>query len=209
MSKIEKYNMTMYPNIKCALQEMIAPYKEEHPALGYAYTDEAYEQVAAFLCINNIDHTFVVNQPNERFGVRLVSVCWKGAMGEENLGWWEVFEEGCYLVRFEENWADEMDIYAFAVFSAKEYRCWRHVVARLEKAMEKAVFTYSFGTNEEQDYDTFAEFDQCFTVKPITNDQANTIRDAFGISEYYGQFPTIDTLNYYIEDMLHDVEDNE
>ena len=52
--------------------------------------DEAYEEVAAFLCTNDINHTFIVNRPNERFGVRLVSVCWKGAMGEENLGWWEL-----------------------------------------------------------------------------------------------------------------------
>ena len=90
MSKIEKYNMHMYPSIKCALQELLAQHKQEHPALGCAYTDEAYENIAAFLCINDINHTFIVNPPNERFGVRLVSVCWNGAMGEENLGWWEL-----------------------------------------------------------------------------------------------------------------------
>ena len=89
MSKIEKYNKHMYPNIKCALQELLAQYKREHPALGYTYTGEAYEDIAAFLCINGINHTFVVNRPNERFGVRLVSVSWKGAIGEEHLGWWE------------------------------------------------------------------------------------------------------------------------
>ena len=204
MSKIEKYNMTMYPSIKCALQEMIAPYKEEHPALGYAYTDEAYEQVAAFLCVNNIDHTFIINQPHERFGVRLVSVCWKGAMGEENLGWWEAVEEEHYLVKFEENWADEMDISAFAVFSAKDYRNWRSVMGRLEKAMEHAVLTYTFGTNEEQEYEDFKEFVECFDVKPITKEQANTIREVFGIDTYYGGFPGIDTLNYYLEDMEAD-----
>ena len=204
MSKIEKYNIHMYPSIKCALGELLAQYKQEHPALGYAYTEEAYEDIAAFLCINNIDHTFVVNRPNERFGVRLVSVCWNGAMGEENLGWWEIFEEDCYLVKFEENWADEMDISAFAVFSAKEYRCWRHVMDRMEKAMEHAVLTYTFGTNEEQEYEDFKEFDRCFTVKTITNDEANTIRDAFGIDTYYGGFPGINTLNYYLEDMEAD-----
>ena len=204
MSKIEKYNMHMYPSIKCALQELLEQYKQEHPALGYAYTDEAYEEITAFLCINDINHTFVVNQPNERFGVRLVSVCWKGAMGEENLGWWEIFEEGSYLVKFEENWADEMDVYAFAVFSAKEYRCWRHVMERLDKAMDKAVLKYCFGTNEEQEYETFEEFDRCFTVKAITNDEANTICDAFNIATYYGNFPGVDALNYYIEDMEAD-----
>lgn len=90
MSKIEKYNMYMYPSIECALRELLAQYKQEHPAVGFVYTDEACEDVAAFLCINDINHTFVVNQPNERFGVRLVSVCWKSAIGEEHLSWWEL-----------------------------------------------------------------------------------------------------------------------
>ena len=90
MSKIEKYNMYLYPNIKCALQELLEHHKQEHLALGYAYTIEAFEEVRAFLCLNNINHTFIVNPANERFGVRLVSVCWKSAMGEENLGWWEL-----------------------------------------------------------------------------------------------------------------------
>ena len=90
MSKIEKYNMYMYPSIKHALQELLAQYKQEHPAVGCVYTDEAYENIAAFLCINDINHTFIINPPNERFGGRLVSVCWNSAMGEENLGWWEL-----------------------------------------------------------------------------------------------------------------------
>ena len=92
MSKIEKYNMRMYPSIKCALKELLMQYKQEHPALDCAYTDEAYEDIAAFLCINDIKHTFVVNQPSERFGVRLISVCWKSATGEEVLGWWELIK---------------------------------------------------------------------------------------------------------------------
>ena len=90
MSKIEKYNKHMYPNIKCALQELMKLHLRDHKALGSVYTKKAYEEIAAFLCANNIDHTFIVHKENDRFGVRLVVVCWKGALGEENLGWWEV-----------------------------------------------------------------------------------------------------------------------
>lgn len=207
MSKIDKYNMYMYSSINAALRELMNPYMvidNENFELVCAFTAEAYEDVATFLCLNDIKHTFVINDPNERLGARVVTVSWEIAGETRNLAWWEIIEEECYLVKFEENWADEMNIYAFAVFSAKEYRCWRHAMARLEKAMEKAVFTYCFGTNEEQEYDTFAEFDQCFTVKPITNDEANTIRDTFNIATYYGDFPGVDGLNYYLEDMEAD-----
>lgn len=75
--------------------------------------------------------------------------------------------------------------------------------------MKHAVFNYSFGTNEEQEYEDFEEFLNCFTAKVIPTEHAEMFRSAFDTDEYYGQFPTIDDLNYYIEDMLHDVEEDE
>lgn len=207
MSKIDKYNMYMYPSIAAALRELMAPYvikDNENFELVCAYTAEAYEDVATFLCLNDIKHTFIINDPNERLGARVIVVSWEIAGETRNLTWWEIAEEECYLVKFEENWADEMDISAFAVFSAKDYRDWRSAMGRLEKAMEHAVLTYTFGTNEEQEYEDFKEFVECFDVKPITKEQANTIREAFGIDTYYGDFPGVDALNYYLEDMEAD-----
>ena len=207
MSKIEKYNMHMYPSIKCALQELMEPYMvkdNENFELAYAFTAEAYEDIATFLCLNDIKHTFTINEVNERLGARVVMVNWENAGETRNLAWWEIIEEEHYLVKFEENWADEMDVYSFAVFTAKEYRNWRNAMDRLELAMDTAVLTYSFGTNEEQEYEDFKEFVECFSVKPITKAEANTIRDLFGIDTYYGDFPGIDTLNYYLEDMEAD-----
>ena len=207
MSKIDKYNMYMYPSITAALRELMKPYvikDDENFELVCAYTAEAYEDIATFLCLNDIKHTFTVNDPTERLGARVIMVSWDAAGETGNLAYWEIVEEEHYLVKFEENWADEMDVSAFAVFSAKDYRNWRSVMDRVEKAMEQAVLTYSFGTNEEQDYEDFREFDGCFTVKPITQNQANTIREAFEIDTNYGDFPGLDALNYYLEDMEAD-----
>ena len=204
MSKIEKYNMYMYPSINAALRELMNPYMvmdNENLELVCAFTAEAYDEVATFLCLNNIQHTFTINDPTERLGARVVMVSWDVAGETRNLAWWEVVEEEHYLVKFEENWADEMDVYSFAVFTAKQYRNWRALLERMKKASEYCVFSYSFGTNEEQDYDEFEEFERCFTAKPITKAQADTIRDLFGTDTYYGGFPGIDTLNYYLEDM--------
>ena len=93
MSKIEKYNMHMYPSINAALRELMNPYMvtdNENFELVCAFTAEAYDEVATFLCLNNIQHTFTINDPTERLGARVVMVNWKGALGEENLGWWEL-----------------------------------------------------------------------------------------------------------------------
>ena len=213
MSKTKYYDRALYESIESGLREMMKPYQFKdikNENLIEIYTPMAYEQVAAFLCINDIPHTFTINPVNSKMRARIVMVSWVEDDGSENhLAWWEKTDSDCYLVRFEENWADEMDIYGFAIFTTEEYNNWCHTLSRLREAMKHAVFTYSFGTNEEQEYEDFEEFMNCFTAKVIPAEHAKMFRGAFDTDEYYGQFPTIDDLNYYIEDMLHDVEENE
>ena len=213
MSKIKNFDCALYESIEVGLRDVMKPYqfkdiKDEN--LISIYTSMAYEQVATFLCINDILHTFTFNPVNSKMRARIVVVSWTEDDGSEgHLAWWEKTNSDCYLVRFEENWADEMDIYGFAIFTAEEYSNWCHTLSRLRKAMNYAVFTYSFGTNEEQDYEDFDEFLNCFTVKAIPAEHAQFFRSAFDTNEYYGQFPTIDNLNCYIEDMMRDVEEDE
>lgn len=212
MSKIKNYDRALYESVEAGLREFMKPHRFEdikNENLIEIYTPMAYEQVAAFLCINDIPHTFTINPVNSKMRARIVMVSWIENGSERNLAWWEKTGSDCYLVRFEENWADEMDIYGFAIFTAEEYNNWCHVLSRLREAMKHAVFTYSFGTNEEQEYEDFEEFLNCFKVKVIPAEHAEMFRNAFDTNEYYGQFPTIDALNYYIEDMLHDVEEDE
>ena len=213
MSKMKNYDRALYESIEAGLEAMIAPHKFERLDEVHVpmYFPTAYENAAAFLCLNEIQHTFVVNPINPKLRARIIMVSWIEDDGtESNMAWWERNPSNdCYLVRFEENWADEMDIYGFAIFTAEEYSNWCHTLSRLRKAMNYAVFTYSFGTNEEQEYEDFEEFMNCFTVKALPAEHAKMLCDGFDTDKYYGQFPTIDTLNYYIEDMMHDVEEDE
>ena len=208
MSKIKTYDRVMYDSIKTGLREVMAPYQFKDIRDGDltdTYTPMAYEQAVAFLCVNGIQHTFTINPTDSNLRARIVIVSWLEDDGtEDNLVWWEKMDSDCYLVRFEENWADEMFIYGFATFTADEYSNWSHVMFRLREAMKQAVFTYVFGTNEEQDYEDFEEFLSCFTVKVIPAEHAEILRDMFSINEYYGEFPTVDYLNYCIEGMEAD-----
>ena len=94
MSKIDKYNMYMYPSFEVALRELSAPHLiENHSILGEVYTKKAYDEMAAFLCLNDIQHTFTRYPVCTHLGVQMLTVCWKGAAGEQSLAWWEQLEE--------------------------------------------------------------------------------------------------------------------
>lgn len=208
MSKIKNYDLALYKSIEDGLKSVMAPHKfvQLDKAITMTYTPKGYECVMAFLCVNDIPHTFTFNPVNSKLRARVVMVTWTEPDDtEKNMAWWEKdVSTDCYLVRFEENWADEADFYAFALFTADEYNNWCHVMIRLQEAMNSAVFEYCFGTNEYQEYETFKEFVDCFTIKIIPAEHAAVIRGAFDINTYYGNFPGIDDLNCYIEDMEKD-----
>ena len=94
MSKIEKYNKHLYPSYKDALCELVAQHQTRHDAvMGNIYTKEAYEEVAAFLCMNNIQHTFTVYPNCSRIDARIIAVTFRSGRGEQSLTWWEKTEE--------------------------------------------------------------------------------------------------------------------
>lgn len=213
MSKIKNFDCAQYESINAGLREIITPYKliQLGEEVALTYTPDAYEHAMAFLCLNDIPHTFTFNPVNPKLRARVVMVTWTEDDGtEKNLAWWEKDPStDCYLVRFEENWADEMDVYGFAIFTTEEYNDWCKAMVRLSEAMKHAVFNYSFGTNEEQEYEDFEEFFKCFTAKVLPAEHAEMFRGAFDTDAYYGQFPTTDDLNNYVEYMMHDMEEEE
>lgn len=83
--------------------------------------------------------------------------------------------EQLVLVRFNDNWADEMDIVGFQVVTQQEWDDFVKLAHKLRYPSE----TY-FGTNEFNEYDTVEELLACYEVTEITEDQAQTLENLFG-----------------------------
>lgn len=92
MSKIGKYNKSMYASIRAALREMMKPYRINNPLapIEVAYNSEAYDEVVAFLCMNDIPHTITEYSIIRRLKARMIIVSWMEQDGrQESIGWWE------------------------------------------------------------------------------------------------------------------------
>lgn len=206
MSKIKNYDRALYESIEIGLRAVISLHRfvQLGEVLALTYTPKAYEEAMAFLCVNDIPHTFTYNPINSKLGARVLTVTWSEDDGtEKNLAWWEKkISSDCYMVRFEENWADEMDVQGFALFTAEEYSEWSEKMFCLRRAMENGgSFEYYFGTNEFNEYEDYIEFEGCFSVKVISAEHAKILRDVLKIQTYYGEFPKMADLSYYIEAM--------
>lgn len=69
------------------------------------------------------------------------------------------------LVKFSDNWADEMDIAGFKVMTQE---AWDETVALVHKWFEtNEYYTVSFGTNEENEYYSAENLLDCFEVTPL------------------------------------------
>lgn len=95
MSKIEKYNRSLYESIESALRELVVSCGCSHPknVVPCFYTSEAYEQVMTFLCLNDINHSFSLCPISSELGARVVMVTWEENGEEFNLAWWEKMED--------------------------------------------------------------------------------------------------------------------
>ena len=204
MSKIKNYDRALYESIETGLRAVIRPHRfiQLGQALALTYTPKAYEEAMAFLCINDIPHTFTYNPINSKLGARVLTITWTEDDGtEKNLAWWEKkISSDCYMVQFEENWADEIDVQGFALFTAEEYSEWSEKMFCLRHAMEN-------GANEFNEYEDYIEFEGCFSVKVISAEHAKILRDVLKIQTYYGEFPKVADLSYYIEVMGRKEED--
>lgn len=90
------------------------------------------------------------------------------------------------LVIFDDNWADEMDIAGFDIFT-KEH--WEY--KKLELEHTKFPQEVGFGTNESNTYDSAEEFLSMFKEQEISKEEEKIIRKFFG-NYFFGIFPEIE-----------------
>jgi hypothetical protein len=95
------------------------------------------------------------------------------------------------LVKYDSNWADEMDIDGFQLFTDKQ---WEKYQKDFQKRFKKdKSYTYYVGTNEDIEYGDFDEFMSDFKVSEITDEEAAVLEKLFdNLKDYgYGFFPEL------------------
>jgi NurA-like 5'-3' nuclease len=100
------------------------------------------------------------------------------------------------LVKFDDNWADEMDVSGFKLFDNLD--AWNAAIAEFKEEKEivdgedSGYFEVCFGTNEYIEYETVEEFLVQFDITEISDAAADVIETLFPeakLSYGYGHFP--------------------
>ena len=81
------------------------------------------------------------------------------------------------LVKWDSNWADEMDVEGFAILEKAD-------ADRLKKTLKnfKRQFTICIGTNEEIDYEQGSDMLDELEFKKISEEEYKTVKKLFGTS---------------------------
>lgn len=85
------------------------------------------------------------------------------------------------LVKFQANWADEMDLEGYRIFTEHEWE-----EQRAACMAHKGSIEVYFGTNEWNNYDNGEHLLGEYTIKSITDEEADMIDKLFG--PYIGSF---------------------
>lgn len=94
------------------------------------------------------------------------------------------------LVKYDSNWADEMDIDGFKVLTNEQ---WEQYQKDFKKHFKEEGYIYYVGTNEEIEYNDFEEFRNDFNVSEITDEEAAVLEKLFAnlSTNGYGFFPEL------------------
>jgi len=92
------------------------------------------------------------------------------------------------LIKFEGNWADEMDIYGFTIMTVKQWEYKKNEIRHTPLPIEVC-----FGTNESEEYETHEEYLRNFKVIEITKAEVKVLKKLFlfNLSDY-GNFSLIE-----------------
>lgn len=87
------------------------------------------------------------------------------------------------LVKWESNWADEMDVEGFVIMEASEWAEKRERISQVEGSTSICV-----GTNEDVEYDRGADILDEITEHPLTDTEEEVIVKLFGKSSEHNNF---------------------
>ena len=106
-----------------------------------------------------------------------------------------------WLVKFTDNWADEMDIEGFKILSNSTFMQWARLVEDVATAIDNGhEFEWYIGTNESIVYSTGRDLKNCFECEVIGDSYAEFLKETF-IKSYdaYGYFPDDENLLYLLD----------
>ena len=86
---------------------------------------------------------------------------------------------GKLLIKFEGNWADEMDVYGFTIISEEH---WKY--KNLEWTHTPFPYEYGVGTNESIIFEDIQEYLRSFKVEKISDDEIKCIQKFFGDRDF-------------------------
>lgn len=104
------------------------------------------------------------------------------------------------LVKYRDNWADEMDIEGFRLMTIAEWEDVKQRAAAYFK--ENTEYTYYIGTNEEVTFRGYNAWERHFDVFNLLDHEYHGIKRTLG--DEFGFFPFHD-----FEDEVWDVEEDE
>jgi len=99
------------------------------------------------------------------------------------------------LLKFEDNWADEMDVYSYALVQDDIKEMWDKIESySYDDKCNTDEVTIVIGSNEEIEYENVADLLSNITVTEITDEQAQAIESTLGAE--WGS-PDIESILYY------------
>lgn len=104
-----------------------------------------------------------------------------------------------YVLKYEDNWADEMDIQSFLILNEEDkIKYYDKAKENLDKLNKKLIIC--LGTNEEIIFEKSADFIKTLKIKEISETEANIIKKYIG-----KKFGPSDIL-WNIQEALRDVD---
>jgi hypothetical protein len=96
-------------------------------------------------------------------------------------------EQKYLLVKYSDNWADEIDVEGFHLFTAQEWEAYQAAIKEFFNSNDELCF--GIGTNEEIEYSDAEEYLDTLRANYISEQQYNVLKDLF--PRGFGFFPDV------------------